>query len=87
LLREPVIDEWIQAFEMVPDEKGVWRWRASFAEGDEWFVRYDALLRKWNKFVPEYNARVAPRNVGRPLAASNTQCLQVHTTQQGHVAA
>ncbi len=36
---------------------------------------YYALLKEWNRFVPEYNAAVAPhkRSVGRPLAASPAQ--------------
>jgi transposase len=34
-------------------------------------------VRKWNKFIPEYNAVIQPRNVGRPLEASETQCAQV----------
>ena len=31
----------------------------------------------WNRFVPDYNAIVAPRNVGRPLAASEAQVATV----------
>jgi Helix-turn-helix domain of resolvase len=35
------------------------------------------MLKEWNKFVPEYNAVLVPRNVGRPLAASEAQIKTV----------
>ena len=72
-----MVGQWKQAFDMVPEENGVWGWRASFVEGDEWFAKYDALLKKWNRFVPEYNAAVLKRNVGRPLTASEAQRAEV----------
>jgi hypothetical protein len=75
--RIALIDSWIEAFDMVLDDDGKWKWRASFVEGDEWFEKYNALLREWNRFVGEYNAVVKPRNVGRPLAASEAQVMQV----------
>jgi hypothetical protein len=72
-----VIDAWKEAFGMVQDDKGVWRW-------DEWMDRwkhiikaYDDLVRDWNKFAPAYNAAVLKRNVGRPLAASEAQVATV----------
>ena len=34
-------------------------------------------MRQWNKFVPEYNARIRPREMGRPLAASDVQQADV----------
>jgi uncharacterized coiled-coil protein SlyX len=71
------IEAWIQAFEMEPDDAGVWRWKESFVEGHEWFEKWTALRRQWNKFVPEYNAAILKRNVGRPLAASDAQCASV----------
>jgi hypothetical protein len=72
-----IIDAWKQAFEMEQNEEGVWVWKTSFVEGDEWFGKYLAIVQDWNRFVPEYNAAVRPRNVGRPLAASEAQCDQV----------
>jgi hypothetical protein len=71
------IAAWKQAFEMVQNERGEWEWSSSFVEGDEWFAKHQAIVRDWNAFVPEYNAAVRPRNVGRPLAASDAQCAQV----------
>jgi len=53
------LDQWKQAFEMEPDENGVWVWKHSFVEGDEWYEKYSAVVRDWNKFVGEYNALVA----------------------------
>lgn len=72
-----LIDRWIQGFEMVPDEKGMWVWSTGTVEGIEWAERWSKLVREWNKFVPEYNAVVRPRNIGRPLLASETQCAEV----------
>jgi hypothetical protein len=74
-----VIDSWIEAFGMVQDNKGVWQW-------DEWMDRWarmnkqhEALARKWNQFVPDYNTVVlkGKRNVGRPLGADEEQVAQV----------
>jgi hypothetical protein len=72
-----MVDAWKQAFEMEQNDKGDWVWKASFVEGDEWFAKHQAIVQDWNRFVPEYNAAVRPRNVGRPLAASDAQCNQV----------
>ena len=71
------IEFWIEAFDMVQNDDGAWKWSASFVEGQEWFEKYQALLRKWNQFVPEWNAFARPRNVGRPLAASEAQVAEV----------
>jgi hypothetical protein len=70
-----LIDSWIEAFDMHLNAEGVWEWRASFAEGHEWFGKYVALAKQWNQIAPEYNAVVAPRrrNVGRSVAASDAQ--------------
>jgi hypothetical protein len=72
-----MIETWIQAFDMVQNENGIWVWSTSFVEGDAWFEKYQVLVRKWNKFFGDYNAMVRPRNVGRPLAASEAQRAQV----------
>ena len=49
------------------------------ASRKEYADRYEALLAKWNAFVPEYNEVVAQkkRNFGRPPAASNAQAARV----------
>jgi Helix-turn-helix domain of resolvase len=72
------IDSWIQAFDMVQSEEGAWVWKESFAEGQEWLVKYVELQRKWNKHVELFNAKLGyGRNVGRPLGASEAQQQQV----------
>lgn len=72
-----MIERWIEAFDMVLDDDGVWKWRTSFVEGDEWFQKYHALLRDWNRLVPEYNAVVNPRNVGHPPGANDSQRAEI----------
>jgi hypothetical protein len=68
------IDQWIAAFEMVQNEKGNWCWADGLAQDrDRWFHKFVELRAKWNKFVGHYNAAVSPRNMGRPLAASEAQ--------------
>jgi hypothetical protein len=72
-----MIESWIQAFAMERREDGTWMWKPSFVEGDEWFEKYAALLKDWNRLVPEFNAAILKRNVGRPLAASDAQRADV----------
>jgi transposase len=38
---------------------------------------YNALVARFNRMVPKYNAVVAPRGMGRPLAASDQQRAMV----------
>jgi hypothetical protein len=71
------IDRVIQAFDMVQGADGTWQWSADFLRGTEWFDKYRDLLKEWNRFAPEFNAKVRHRNVGRPLAASDAQVEQV----------
>lgn len=70
-----LIQRWIEAFDMQLDDKGVWELAAWVAARDKLSDNYKSLLSDWNKFVPKYNAKVAPkqRNFGRPLAASPSQ--------------
>jgi hypothetical protein len=74
---EDTIEAWKHCFEMVPNEEGLWEWQQAFVQGREWFEKHQSLLKEWNRFVPEYNAAVRKRNVGRPLAASAAQCANV----------
>jgi hypothetical protein len=68
------IDRWIEAFDMVPDDDGVWCWREGLIQDrDKWFAKFQELRALWNKNVADFNAKVAPRNMGRPLAASPAQ--------------
>jgi len=74
---DDVIGQWIEAFDMVLGDDGMWRWDAFVDAAHNVQEKYLALLRQWNKFVPKYNAVVAPREIGRPLAASDAQQRQV----------
>jgi hypothetical protein len=76
-----LIEQWIEAFHMTQNEKGLW---CMDREQSEFFQHYDVLwsenhrlIRQWNKFVGEYNAVVSPRERGRPLAASKAQQADV----------
>ena len=73
--RNGLIDQWIEAFNMVPNENGDWSLSEYHRDCDEIVEKYLKLQRDWNRFVKEYNAIVAPtkRNFGRPLAASPAQ--------------
>ena len=75
--RSALTEAWIEAFEMEQDLDGTWRWKSSFAEGDEWFAKYHVLLKQWNAAVADFNAKIASRPVGRPLAASEAQVAEV----------
>jgi hypothetical protein len=75
--RSGIIDAWIEGFEMVLSDDGEWTTSPFLKYHDEIVDKYGKLLRKWNKFVPEYNAAILKRNVGRPLAASEAQQADV----------
>jgi hypothetical protein len=44
-------------------------------EHDQLIDDYNKLVRDWNRYLPRINGE--PRNVGRPLAASEAQCVTV----------
>jgi hypothetical protein len=72
-------DNWIEAFDMVMNEKGEWTWHEGFLKGnDSLQSKYGELLKNWNRFVSRYNAVIAPRPIGRPLAASEAQTKEVN---------
>ena len=45
--------------------------------GDQWYLKYKELVKDWNAAVGDLNAKVAPRPVGHPLAASEAQVTEV----------
>ncbi|MGY2995830.1 hypothetical protein [Mesorhizobium sp. URHB0026] len=75
------IETWVTAFDLSLGEDGVWKIDRS--QSDVWekhlqlHEEHLALIRKWNKFVPEYNAAILARDIGRPLAASEAQRADV----------
>jgi hypothetical protein len=73
-------DRWIEAFDMVLDDDGTWHWKEGLIQDrDKWFNKFQELRALWNKNVAAFNAKVAPRNMGRPLQASEAQSLRVST--------
>jgi hypothetical protein len=72
-----LIDSWIEAFDMRQDENGKWSYSPYFEAAQIARDRYDALLKKWNRHVTLFNNTIAPRNVGRPIAASEAQQAQI----------
>lgn len=74
-------EQWIDVFEMQQDEHGHWLFDPAqsklWERHDTLLKEHQSLIRQWNKFVGEYNARVAPRERGRPLAASAAQQADV----------
>ena len=75
---DAVIEQWIEAFGMTLNDDGEWTIPATaWDELDELHKLYEKLRLEWNRFVPDYNGIVAPRNVGRPLAASEAQVAAV----------
>jgi hypothetical protein len=72
-----LIESWKEAFSMTLNDAGLWDCADFFKEADAYHDKYRALLKDWNKLVPEYNATVLKRNVGRPLRASDEQIKAV----------
>ena len=72
---EEMIERWIEAFDMQQDDRGIWVFNSdrTFEELTALYDEHLKLIREWNKLVPKYNAVVAPRERGRPLAASEAQ--------------
>jgi hypothetical protein len=69
-----VIEAWKEAFDMRPIDRGGWTWATWVAACEEYHDKYVDLARKWNRNVADFNAAIKrPRNVGRPLAASEAQ--------------
>jgi hypothetical protein len=69
------LESWREAFSMVMTDSGGWTW-APFWDGHKQLVAdYNKLVRRWNQYLPLINRE--PRNVGRPLAASDAQVAEV----------
>jgi hypothetical protein len=68
-----VIERWKEAFEMEMTESGSWSWKPFWDEHSKIINEHNALVDRWNRFVPLINRQP----VGRPLAASEAQCAAV----------
>jgi uncharacterized coiled-coil protein SlyX len=69
------IESWCETFDMVMTEDGTWSWKPWWNEHNKLIDKWNALVRDWNAVVPLINHE--PRNVGRPLEASEAQCIEV----------
>jgi hypothetical protein len=69
------MESWKESFGMEMTEDGAWTWKPFWDQYDKLIDDYNALVRKWNKYLPLINRE--PRNVGRPLAASEAQVAEV----------
>jgi hypothetical protein len=74
-------EQWKECFNMQLDDDGTWKWSAGLvaqlADVDNLVTRHTELVRKWNQLVPRYNAVINPKDIGRPLAASDAQRARV----------
>jgi hypothetical protein len=66
------IERWAETFGMVLTDDG-WTWKLFWEEHNQIIDEYNNLVARWNRFVPMLNLQ----NVGRPLAASEAQCVRV----------
>jgi hypothetical protein len=71
------LESWVEAFEMVIGDDGRYHWPGLHAEAASYIDAHRALVKQWNRMVPKYNAAIAPRELGRPLAASEAQQRKV----------
>jgi hypothetical protein len=69
------LESFRDTFGMVETD-GRWTWEPFWNEHKQLVADYNALVRRWNKYLPLINRE--PRNVGRPLAASEAQVAEVH---------
>jgi len=78
-----LIENWAEAFDMEMTDDG-WSLAPWCKTMEALADKYAKLLREWNALVPRYNALVSPpRNVGRPLQASDAQRASVLNLRQG----
>ncbi len=74
-----LIDSWIEAFGLELGADGTYSWPKHRVEDQysDLLEKHYQLIRKFNKFIGDYNRTVAPRNFGRPLEASEVQIKKV----------
>jgi hypothetical protein len=65
------LESWKEAYGLGQTENGGWSNAPFLKEHDDLVAKYNELVREWNKYLPLINGR--RQNVGRPLAASETQ--------------
>jgi hypothetical protein len=72
-----MIESWCETFDMQHTDDGKLSWADWIKAGEVAREDWRALVREWNRFVPDYNRVVAPKPIGRPLDASDAQIAQV----------
>ena len=70
-----LIESWIEAFNMVLNEDGKYSYAPFVDDYEKTVDEYADLVRRWNKYVHIFNMQ--NRNVGRPIAASESQISEV----------
>jgi DNA repair exonuclease SbcCD ATPase subunit len=70
-----IIESWCEAFDMEMSDDGKWTWQPWVESYNKLVDNYSGLARNWNKYLPLINRE--PRNVGRPIAASEAQIREV----------
>jgi Helix-turn-helix domain of resolvase len=79
-----MIEQWIGAFGMQLDDNGLWAFEPNLqTRFDELLEKYQGLVKRWNRFVNEYNGVIRRQPVGRPLNASDAQCARVIKLRKG----
>jgi hypothetical protein len=78
------MESWKGAFYMeLIDNAGTWQEATGVWEAHDALVeKYRDLVTRWNRNVDRFNAIFAPRNVGRPLSASEAQIAKVCTLRK-----
>ena len=74
--QKEMMARWTETFDMYEREPGLWVFPAQTEAWDryaELVGKHNALVEEFNKLVGKWNARVAPRDPGRPLGASDAQ--------------
>jgi hypothetical protein len=69
------IESWKETFGMTMTESGGWIWAPFWEKHIKLMDDYNDLVRDWNKYLPRINGE--PRNVGRPLEATEAQVAEV----------
>lgn len=76
-----VLQGWKDTFDMEEVEGG-WTWKPFWERHNNIIEKYNKLVQQWNKYVPVINGRLATKNIGRPLQASEAQVAQVLKLRQ-----
>jgi hypothetical protein len=78
------MESWKQSFYMeLIDNAGTWREATGVWEAHDALVeKHRDLVTRWNRNVDRFNAIAAPKNIGRPLAASEAQIARVRALRK-----